>query len=114
MLALVILLFSVLALGFGSTKRQCTSRDRRIWEREGHRWPHQFRAYGGLWTGRDSYEEQVRHATGLSAPCARCYGVAYECGKDNCKWSCMTEGVACDACLEEAGCLGTCKVCTGF
>lgn len=110
---ILLLVFLLLGLATGSSG-VCTPQDRAIWTREGHTWSHVFRAFGGLWVSQSSYEERVRDATGLTSACASCYGDAYICGYSNCKWSCMREGMACDACLTEQKCIENCNKCTGF
>lgn len=92
----------------------CTERDRLIFRAKGTTFPHMFRTFGGLWTSRERYEDKVRLATGLTRACAACYGQAYVCGFQRCKWDCMEEGYACDECLAKAGCIGACNKCTGF
>lgn len=111
-LVLVILLGIVLVAD--ATVGKCSKADRAIWTRNGHLWPHQFRQYGGMFTSKSSYEEQVAAATGLTRTCTSCYGEAYICGYSNCKWSCATEGSSCDSCLVQEGCIGNCNQCTGF
>lgn len=97
-----------------SSSGQCDAADRQIWRTHGRTWPHEFRALGGLWVSRASYEDSVHRLTGLTRACATCYGGAYICGYDHCKWACMTEGASCDACLERTGCIAECDACTGF
>lgn len=97
-----------------TTGGACTAADRAIWLDHGAQWPHQFRELGGLFVSTSSYEERVRHLTGMSEACSKCYGQAYDCGYDNCKWSCSTEGPSCVECLTTAGCISRCDTCTGF
>lgn len=111
---LLLFLVAVTATSGGGGAGKCNKQDRAIWTREGHTWSHTFRSFGGIWVSQSSYEEKVRDATGLTQGCAKCYGDAYICGRSNCKWSCMTEGVACDACLTEQKCIENCNKCTGF
>lgn len=109
--ALVLLLVVEFAVGAAGV---CTTQDRAIWEREGHTWPHRFRDFGGALVSTPSYERSVRAATGLTEACAACYGEAYNCGYDHCKWSCYWESDACNTCLHDEGCIERCNRCTGF
>jgi hypothetical protein len=97
-----------------STHGKCSIQDKHIYRRMGREFSHRFRAFGGVTVSKSSYEEAVRHATGLSVPCSQCYGDAYICGYNNCFWSCSTEGASCDACLKKEGCIEACNKCTGF
>jgi hypothetical protein len=118
MVMMTTLFFLLLALHSASStdagNGACTAADRRIWLEHGAQWPHQFRDLGGLFVSTASYEERVRHLTGMTEACSQCYGQAYNCGYDNCKWSCATEGPSCVECLTTAGCISRCDVCTGF
>lgn len=92
----------------------CTERDRLIYRAKGTTFQHMFRSFGGLWTSRARYEDKVRIATGLSRACSSCYGEAYVCGFEQCKWDCMEEGDECNKCLAKEGCIDACNKCTGF
>jgi hypothetical protein len=93
---------------------RCTTADKAIFDRVGASWPRLFRSFAGLTVDKSTYERSIIDVTGLSHPCASCYGDAYLCGYEHCKWSCITEGPSCDACLREENCLQTCASCTGF
>lgn len=94
---------------------QCSVRDRRLYERDGHTYPARFRALAGWgWASRDEYARLVAKDSGLSPGCAACYADAYECGKLRCKWFCMRAGERCDACLTRRGCVQRTHRCTGF
>lgn len=110
----VVIIFLLLALTGAYGTGVCTPADRRLWVEKGAQWPHQFRDLGGLFVSTSSYEERVRHLTGMSEACSQCYGQAYNCGYDNCKWSCSSEGPSCVECLTQAGCIARCDACTGF
>ena len=92
----------------------CNDNDRQIYKARGSTFKTQFRSYGGLWVGQEEFEEKVVRNYGLSATCARCYGNAYICGKDNCKWDCKWDSEACDTCTSTHHCDSTCNECTGF
>lgn len=114
LLLIALLGFLSFASATGTGTNVCTAADRRIWVAKGAQWPHQFRDLGGLFVSKSSYEESVRQLTGLSEPCSQCYGEAYICGYDNCKWSCSSEGPSCVDCLTNAHCISRCDACTGF
>jgi hypothetical protein len=92
----------------------CSPVDRIIYQRHGHDFPTLFRSFGGLWVSQDAYVTKVMAATGLTPPCAACYGEAYTCGFAHCKWSCARAGGRCDRCLQREGCIGAVFRCTGF
>lgn len=99
---------SAIALG------KCNPSDTIIYKAIGHTFPTLFRSYGGLYTSKASYEQQIVEHVKLSPPCASCYGDAYICGYDKCKWKCIREGESCDVCLEKMKCIEENKQCTGF
>lgn len=93
---------------------KCTAGDRLIYNAAGNTFQSRMRTFGGAFVSKSEYEEQVVKYYGLSAKCSTCYGDAYICGYDNCKWSCFTEGEKCDICLVEHGCIRAVSKCTGF
>lgn len=111
---LLLVVAGMVTTAAAAATNKCTKKDLAIWKREGHTWSHKFRQFGGIWVYQPAFEEKVRSATGLSAECARCYGDAYTCGYDQCKWSCMSEGSSCDSCLVQQKCTENCNKCTGF
>ena len=107
---MLLLLFVAAALG----SVRCNDADRAIYARDGDTFPARFRSFAGVTVSKSSYESQIVRATALSASCASCYGEAYICGWDNCRWSCVTAGASCNACLGSSGCVSACNACTGF
>lgn len=107
----LLVFFSVLAQ---ASTEKCKPSDASIYKAIGHTFPSLFRSYGGLYTSKASYEQQIVENVKLSPSCASCYGDAYICGYDKCKWKCIREGKSCDVCLEKMGCIEENKRCTGF
>jgi hypothetical protein len=97
--------------GFGVA---CNQEDKAVFARKGNSFPALFRSFGGLTVGKDAYVSRIQSEVGLSAACAECYGAAYMCGWVNCKYSCITAGISCDACLLQYKCISVCNKCTGF
>lgn len=93
---------------------RCTLADRAVFAEEGATFPVRFRALGGLTVSRARYVSEIVDETGLSAGCAECYGDAYMCGWNHCKWPCRSASEACDACLTRNRCIEQCERCTGF
>lgn len=115
MLALFILVsLSAAAAPQLQRKEKCNHHDVQIFRRDGAHFEAKFRALGGMTVSQSEYVDAVAHASGLTRPCAECYGEAYMCGWNNCKWECSTAGPSCDKCLQEADCIEECDKCTGF
>lgn len=100
----------LLVLVGGALALSCNSNDRLIMKGSSLR--SNLRALGGLFVNQAEYEESVKMQIGLTQECAKCYGNAYICGKNNCKWSCILEGVGCDECLTGYRCIQECNKCT--
>ena len=105
---LLLVLFFVLGLSV------CTENDRLIYKQIGHTFSSEFRKFGGIFVYKEDFEQEVISKTNLSPQCAMCYGEAYICGYDNCKWRCITENESCTNCLISAKCIDNCNKCTGF
>ena len=101
------------ALSIASSTR-CSRTDAIIYQKKGHTFPTVFRSFGGLYTSKASYEEKIVQFMHLSPSCASCYGDAYICGYERCKWKCIRAGEACDKCLTRRGCIDQTQRCTGF
>lgn len=110
----LVFIFALVLFAGESLATRCTAADKAIFDRVGASWPSLFRSFAGVTVGKSDYEHSIISVTGITAPCASCYGDAYLCGYEHCKWSCLTEGPSCDACLREENCLQTCASCTGF
>ena len=92
----------------------CNSDDRAIYAHRGAEFPALFRSFGGISVTKSAFVARIQRETGLSAQCAQCYGDAYICGWNNCKWNCVTAGSDCDSCLKGHACKSTCDTCTGL
>lgn len=92
----------------------CNSNDLKIYQTNGHLFPALFRSFAGVTVSKEAFELQVVRETGLSAQCAQCYGSAYICGWQKCKWACLQTGRTCNTCLREESCTTNCDECTGF
>ncbi len=110
---LIIVLLLCVTTSF-ALHRQCNAQDHRIYAARHAEFKSLFRSFGGLWTTRASYIEQIVDKVGLSESCASCYGDAYICGFYACPRQCITEGLKCDRCLERNACIEKCERCTGF
>jgi len=104
----------LLLLPLAALSTHCTESDRRIYTLRGHEFPALFRSYAGLTVSRTSYEERIASEIGLSPSCAQCYGEAYICGWNSCKWKCVSDGDVCNVCLGEYHCIENCNQCTGL
>lgn len=92
----------------------CNAADHKIYAAKGKTFPIEFRKFGGLSVSKTAYEEAISEAFGLSVQCAKCYGEAYICGWNACRWRCALPSLVCDGCLDKAGCVSECSKCTGF
>ncbi len=110
-------LLVVLVLVFACTASKgkgCTSpSDSAIYASQGSTFASKFRAFGGIWVSKSSFEAEVMRTTGLSATCAACFGASYICGYDKCFFPCATEGATCDTCLVSSECVAECNKCIG-
>lgn len=109
-----LLAFFFLLFFCGVIHANCNSKDYQIYKTKGADFPHKFRALGGAFVSKSSYETAVAEVSGLSPSCARCYGDAYICGWNNCKWDCATESKQCQVCLTNNKCIEDCDLCTEF
>lgn len=108
------ILVLILAVAAAATTNNCNAQDKRIYREKGSEFPTLFRSYGGLTVTRAAYERRIVEEVHLSASCASCYGAAYLCGWNNCKWACASEGMLCDGCLVDHSCIQACDACTAY
>lgn len=71
---------------------------------------------GDCFGARDCTTECVVRETGLSMPCAQCFGDVSQCTVDNCAFRCFGGGDSpdCMACRDEAGCTAAFEACSGL
>jgi hypothetical protein len=108
-LLLLVLAAATVADGSG----RCTAADHDIIERIGDTFEARFSDFGGLFVTKSSYESKVQRAVGLSALCSTCFGEAYICGYDHCRWKCATSAMSktCKDCVREHQCVQNCETC---
>ena len=107
----MIILFSLIVAATAAAVTRCNANDKLIHRRIGHTFEKRFRNYGGLTVSEAQYVNKIVKRTGLSKPCAQCYGAAYICGWNNCKTACITASSYCTECLTKAKCISRCKKC---
>ena len=107
----MIILFSLIVAATAAAVTRCNANDKLIHRRIGHTFEKRFRSYGGLTVSETQYVSKIVKRTGLSKPCAQCYGAAYICGWNNCKTACITASSYCTECLTKAKCISRCKKC---
>lgn len=112
-MCLLTLLLVLFALANAATSA-CNDNDSAIFARQGQDFPLKFRNFGGLSVTKSAYEKRIQSEVGLSATCAACYGDAYICGWNHCKWPCVSAGAICNTCLTENSCIQKCDACTKF
>lgn len=106
-------LLLVIGVALSSAESRCNARDKEIIARDGDTFEARFSDFGGLFVTKSSYESKVQKAAGLSARCSTCFGEAYICGYDHCKWKCGTSAVSktCMDCAREYMCVQNCEHC---
>ncbi len=107
-------MFILLVLLLAIAGASCTVGDRDKFRKHGRTWPATFRSLGGLRVTTEAYKTAVMRVAQLTSECATCYADVYDCGYNNCWWSCSTAGPKCDSCLLSEGCIASLNKCTGF
>lgn len=108
---LLLLLLTFCSLGLST---MCSSKDAAIHHARKSEFPMLFRSFAGMSVTKRAYEARIVKETGLTSSCAVCYGDAYICGWNSCKWPCVSAGNSCNHCLEKYKCAIDCDKCTGF
>jgi len=113
MLRYTTLLLLLLLLACASAGPRCDASDHEIHREQGHTFARRFRPLGGLFVSQHEFETRVQQITGLSAPCASCFGETYSCTWSHCKMACAFDGPSCETCRERAGCALALERCVG-
>ena len=110
----VVLLVGAL-LGKASCGR-CTEAESQLWQNE-HSFTQKINKCAIRHLGAvDATATCIRGGLSLSAPCARCFGEATDCGREHCISDCLADTASeeCIRCTTDSGCAAALDACTGF